>query len=439
LALAALLALPAAAQPELLQSGPMVGYSAMREVMLWVQTNQPASVQIEYWEEGKPEERFRTEAVQTAAADAYAAHLRADRVEPGRRYAYSLLINGQPVPRPYPLAFQTQALWQWRTDPPAFRFAFGSCNYINEDPYERPSGYYGGGYEVFGSIIAKKPDFMLWGGDNVYLREVDWDSETGIMRRYTHTRSMPELQALLGNVHHYAIWDDHDYGPNNSDRSFWHKHLTERAFKLFWANPNYGVANGGQGIGGTFHWADAQFFLLDNRYFRSPNERSTGERQLIGPEQEAWLIDALKNSLSPFKFVVIGGQFLNPTADKENHARYGAERERIIRAIRAERIEGVVFLTGDRHHTVLSMLQENPDFYPLYDFTVSPLTSGTHAPGKENVLLQEGTLVVERNFATLEVTGPRTDRALTVAIFDVNGKQLWTRTVKASELRYGKP
>ena len=38
-----------------LQSGPRVGYSEMREVMLWVQTNHTCQVYVEYWESGQPE------------------------------------------------------------------------------------------------------------------------------------------------------------------------------------------------------------------------------------------------------------------------------------------------------------------------------------------------------------------------------------------------
>ena len=81
---------------------------------------------------------------------------------------------------------------------------------------------------------------MIWLGDNVYFREPD-DSRTGVYHRYSHDRSLPELQPLLGSVHHYAIWDDHDYGPNNSDRSFIYKNITLQAFKDFWANPTYGL------------------------------------------------------------------------------------------------------------------------------------------------------------------------------------------------------
>ena len=114
---------------------------------------------------------------------------------------------------------------------------------------------------------------MLWLGDNIYLREADWNTRTGIMYRYTHTRSLPEMQPLLASSINYAIWDDHDFGPNDADRSYHLKNTTLEAFKLFWANPTYGIV-GDSGVATTFEWGDVQFFMLDNRYFRAPNERN---------------------------------------------------------------------------------------------------------------------------------------------------------------------
>ena len=48
------------------------------------------------------------------------------------------------------------------------------------------------------AMHAQRPDLMLWLGDNTYLREVDWYTRTGFIHRYTHTRSLPELQPLPG-------------------------------------------------------------------------------------------------------------------------------------------------------------------------------------------------------------------------------------------------
>ncbi|MDJ1472032.1 alkaline phosphatase D family protein [Xanthocytophaga flava] len=426
--------LQAFAQSTLLQSGPMVGYSDFLEVALWVQTTQTAEVKIVYFEKGKPGSRFETDKVRTTSQKAFSTHLIANKVQPGKRYEYELYINNKKVDRPYPLEFQTQFLWQWRTDAPDFKFATGSCVYINEPEVDRPGKPYGGEYEIFTSIAKQKPDFMLWLGDNVYLREVDWNSRTGVYHRYTHTRSTPEIQPLLGSTHNYAIWDDHDFGPDNSDRGFANKELTLEAFKDFWANPNYVLGNKG-GITGTFQWNDVQFFLLDNRYFRTPDRNRLGDRTMLGQEQFQWLIDALIYSRAAFKVIVIGGQVLNTAELEENYTDYGTEREKLLNAISEAKIPGVVFLDGDRHHTVLSKL-DRPGRYPLYDITVSPLTSSSHEPKNEpNTVAVPNTLVAERNFAIIEFKGPKTDRKMIIHIHDVKGNEKWKQEINANDLK----
>ncbi|RYF75279.1 MAG: alkaline phosphatase family protein [Cytophagaceae bacterium] len=422
-----------------IQSGPMLGYSDMREVMLWVQTKKASRVQIRYVEQGTKAPVLMTAEVATSPATANIAHLVASDVLPGKRYNYEVLIDGKPVNIPYATTFQTQPLWQFRTDPPNFTFAVGSCTYVNEQPYDRPGTPYGDSYGIFTSIHAKKPDFMLWTGDNTYTREVDWNSRTGVLKRYTHTRSLPEMQPLLASTHNYAIWDDHDYGPDDSDRSYWMKPVTLEAFKLFWANPNFIFD---EGCAGTFAWSDCQFFLLDDRTFRAPDKQPDGgatgpEKAYFGTKQIDWLIDALRFSKATFKFVVTGGQIINPTAAFENYAIYGTERTQLLNRIADAKISGVLFITGDRHHSIIHRL-DRPGTYPLYDVTISPLTSGPAKPTADELTqptVVKGTLITERNFATMEVSGPIADRLLTIRAYDSTGKEKWVQSLKANELR----
>lgn len=422
-------------QNQLLQSGPMVGYSTMKEVLLWVQTTESAAVQFSYWDQEQPHTKYLTKEINSQEDKAYVVKLIADRVEPGKHYSYRLTLNGSEVPLSYPLQFQTQTLWQWRTDPPAFSFALGSCNYVNEPQYDRPGKPYGGDYGIYQSIHKEDPDFMVWLGDNLYLREADWNSYTGIFHRYTYNRSLPEIQPLLGSVHHYAIWDDHDYGPNDSDRGYWNKQITSEAFKLFWGNPNYNLTGSG-GITGTFMWEDVQFFLLDDRYFRAPNFDKDSTKALIGKAQMLWLKDLLTQSRASFKFICIGGQVLNPGAVYENYANYPVERSELLKVVRESGARGVIFFTGDRHHTELTKM-EWEDYYPFYDLTVSPLTSSAHTPdADENSLSVPGTIFNQRNYGIIRISGPRTDRLLRMEIHDVAGKLIWQKSISARELQY---
>ena len=241
-------------QNNLLQSGPMVGYCEMKEAMIWLQTTKDALVKIDYYAIDNPKDKFSSNTQKSESSNGYTNHIVLNKLQPGKQYHYDVILDGKKVVLPYKTTFSSKTLWLWREDAPDFTVAFGSCNYINEESVDRPGKGYGSGYEIYESIHAKKPNIMLWGGDNVYLREADWDSKTGIYHRYTHSRSIKELQPLLASTQNFAIWDDHDFGPNDGDRSFYFKYETQNAFKNFWANKTYGTdANQKEGIYSTFN------------------------------------------------------------------------------------------------------------------------------------------------------------------------------------------
>lgn len=420
---------PLSGEPANIVSGPMLGYSTLKEVLVWVQTDRKSIVTLEYSEIGNSKNKFISEEIHTNAKTGFIAKLIADKVTPGKKYHYNLLIDGKRIEAKHPQTFQAQSFFAAGQDPPSFSFALGSCAYVNETEYDVPGKPYGGEYFIYNSILSKKPDFMLWLGDNIYLRETDWDSRSGFFHRYRHQRGISELAPFFASVHQYAIWDDHDYGPNDGDSSFWMKDTAEEMFKLHWGNPNYAK----EGIYGSFTWGDVQFFLLDDRTFRTANSNKViAPRQILGEKQFQWLVNSLAFSKAAFKFVAIGGQFLNPNAVYENYATYPEERNKILSAIRDLKVKNLIFLTGDRHHTELNLLKEE-GAEPIYDFTVSPLTSGYYSPITEkNSLRVEGTLVDRRNFGMISVSGKRGERKLTLQIFDAMGKEVWKKEIPPS-------
>jgi alkaline phosphatase D len=419
-----------------IKSGPMLGYSEMKEVLLWIQTEKSEKVRFEYWDKEKPTIKYFTDEVLTLKNNAFTGKGIADKVQPGKKYQYNVWIGPKKMNFTYPLEFQTQTLWQFRTDPPNFKFAVGSCTYTNEPEVDRPGVPYGKDINIFSKIYDQKPNFMVWGGDNIYLREVDWNTKTGINHRYTDFKSQKVLQPLWANVHHYAIWDDHDYGPNDADRSFWGKNMTLKSFKDFWGNPNYIFEK--DAITGTFFWEDCQFFLMDNRWFRAPNELRDENKDYFGDQQLNWLIDALRASSAPFKFVVTGGQVVNNAKVFENMATYPGERQKLLDKIKENKISGVIFISGDRHHTNLQKM-ERESTYPLYDFTISPLTSGAGKPVEAEYA--SGTIIpsTEANgiqtFGIMEISGKRTDRELKINVFDASGEKKWDYVIKANDLK----
>jgi alkaline phosphatase D len=78
--------------------------------------------------------------------------------------------------------------------------------------------------------------------------------------------------------------------------------------------------------------------------------------------------------------------------------------------------------------------------YPLYDITVSPLTSGTHVFGldeKENPYRVYG-LDQKQNYARVSVSGKSNDRKLSVTFLGVKGENLGEWSVHEKELQVTK-
>lgn len=408
-------------------SGPMLGYSETREVLIWIQTEGSQEVSIDYGI-NSPLDWFITPAVKTHSPGAYTTKFVLSNLTPGSKYNYQVIVNGEPTGEFH--SFTTQSLWQHRTPAPDFTMLTGSCAYINEPEFDRPGTPYGKDLGIFDVMASQEPDLMLWLGDNTYLREVDYTAYSGFLHRYSHTRSQPELQTLLQACPNYAIWDDHDYGPNDGNRSFIHKDWASDAFELFWGNPSHGLPDAAGGITTAFSFNDVDYFLLDNRYFRSDHTVTQDHQGIFGEQQVNWLIEALKFSNAPFKIVATGGQFLSSYAKYENHALYAKERKNLIKRIEQEGITGVIFLSGDRHSTELSMVELKKG-NKIYDLTASPLTSGSYdhiaEPNKNRI---KGTMVGTQNFASLNFTGDFKERKCIITVYNAKGEELWKQTIE---------
>ena len=422
-----------------LRSGPMLGHSEMTETVVWLQTSKPCSAEVRFWKQGQPLTARISEIVKTSDENDFIARFKLTRLEFGTRYDYEIYLDGWRVPLASSPSFQSQAMGRYRTDPPPLRLAIGSCAYINDPDYDRPGNSYGGGYEIFQTIARQKPDAMLWLGDNIYYREADYLNETAMRYRYAHGRALPEMRELLASTHHYAIWDDHDFGPNDSDRSYRTPETSLRVFKDYWANAAYGTSEV-PGVYSRFEWNDVEFFLLDDRYYRSPNRSPLNPRkEMFGAAQMQWLMDALASSNAPFKIIAGGNQMMNPLTPFEAWGNFPEEQKRLLAYLVEARISGVLFVSGDRHFSELIRRVE-PNLYPLYDFTSSALTSTPAEPATaelNNPARVPGTLVRgARNFGLIETGGTSKERTLLLRTLDASGKEWWRHEIKASELTF---
>jgi len=427
-------------------AGPMPGYIELRTARIWLQfADNITEASIHYRPAGKSSAKLLSQKKLLRGGEFNTAIFTLTALDPGTTYNYyisagankKILDSG---------SFSTQVLWQYRQRAPDFTFLAGSCVYFNQPEYDKPGKPYGGDSSIFNAMAKEKAAFMLWLGDNWYTRYPDYASEWGLNYRVSHERRMKVLQPFLKSMSHYAIWDDHDYGPNDADKSYVLKEASRNVFMKYWANPTYGL--NGQGIYTMFTYNDAEFFLLDDRWFRS-NDRMIDsisndinkEKKMYGDEQMEWLKNALLfsrgNTFTKFRVIVTGSQVLNGYSRFDALRAFPAEYNELLSFLEENKINGVIFITGDRHHSEIIKMDRKVG-YPLHDVTSSPITSSpAKTQGAEiNNPMRAGKEIAEQNYAKFSITGEGKERKMTVEFLGTKGNVLDTWEVKASDISF---
>ena len=162
------------------------------------------------------------------------------------------------------------------------------------------------------------------------------------------------------------------------------------------------------------------------------------DKHFLGTTQLKWLENALTTSDATFKIIAIGSQVLNHLNKAAESMRYfTAEFNELMQFLNDQKINGVIFLTGDRHHSEI-VKEDRANNYPLYDITSSPLTSGISKVRDieiNNPARVPGTLVEQQNFSKLSVTGKKGERKLTVEFISLKGEKLSSWAIEEKELK----
>ena len=316
-----------------------------------------------------------------------------------------------------------------------FSIAFGSCNSPARIPIQ----------PIWAQVVRRRPAAFLFLGDNNYLPQ-PWEAyavSREDMRMvfsdiHRGLRNVAGVRELMASTPSYGIWDDHDFGPGDSDRTFEWKDLGLTIFRRYWPNPAPGISQA-PGVFHSFRIADVEFFMLDDRYNRDPR-RAKDRRTMLGSIQLQWLKERLKASTATFKVIANGGTMVVDEG-KETWDLYGPERDGFLEWMFAEGINGVFFIAGDWHVGVLNRLHRPQDAYPLYELLSSNMA--VKIIPRDTVELAEGTsnnqwvspFVLGYNFGMLRFTGGRGARTAVLQIIDEEGDVRVELALAESDLR----
>jgi len=411
----------------------MHGYADYTSALVWVQADAAGPVTVRWQPEGATERRLVLVAETTSD---HVVVARLTGLRPGAGATYRIEAGADR----HEGIVRAQPYWSKAAEAPPLTIAIGSCFYLADDDPVWPGRNYGDGFGIFDAIAGKKPDLMLWLGDSLYYLPSDFLDPSAMAARHRRQRGFEPLRKLITAVPQLAIWDDHDYGPNDADAAYTMKGESLTLFQRYWANPSWGLPD----VPGTFgvaRWGDVLFFLLDGRYYRTPNRWPDGpDKTMFGARQLEWLKQALISApKSSLKIIAGGSQFWNRVSRFEGWHQFPTEQQAFAAWLVAQKIDGVLFLSGDRHFGEVLRI-ERPGAYPLYEFTSSPLTSGSwdriESPELRNPDVVAGTIVAKRQFGLIRISGPEGDRTLTLESYDTAGGLLWRHELAARDLRF---
>jgi alkaline phosphatase D len=230
--------------------------------------------------------------------------------------------------------------------PSSLSFCVMSCQaYHDRDHHD--------GHNIYPSMLAQKPKFVVFTGDNVYYDRDEPRAINAGLARYHWERmfSLPRQIELLRSVGSYWEKDDHDTVKDDSWPGVSLGDLTfQQGQEIFRQQVPIG-----QSPYRTFRWGrDVQVWFTEGRDFRSPNNSKDGaEKSIWGRAQEDWFKQTVSQSDATWKILISPTPLVGPdrVGKNDNHTNRGFQHEGDeIRAWIKEHVPDNFFVVcGDRH------------------------------------------------------------------------------------------
>ena len=191
-------------------------------------------------------------------------------LQPDTQYHYALEIDGVLV-RDKPGAFKT-----FPSAAASFTFSFASCART------------GSTNSVFDAIRENHPLFYMNVGDFHY-QNIKENEPRKFLRAYDRVLGSAPQAALYRSTPLVYVWDDHDFGGDNSNRKA-SSHAAARALYNEYV-PHYPLAAGGgdEPIYQSFSVGRVKFIITDLRSERdAPKDKDTAAKSMMGARQKEW-------------------------------------------------------------------------------------------------------------------------------------------------------
>ena len=348
----------------------------------------------------------------------HSVHVELEGLSPERDYFYRFYIGGE-----------ASAIGRTKTTPlantPARSLRFAVCGCQRRE---------GGHYTAHHHLARENVDFVYHYGDYIYeslwrrtkdvlqvqfgiIPDMEYDAFRTLnyyRSRYALYKSDPNLQAAHASAPFVTIWDDHEIDNNwaaDFDQFDGPPELfllrRAAAFQAYYEMMPLRRRSMPEGPAmhayRRFAWGDlADVSVLDTRQYRSNQPCGDGKktreqcpdslapgRTMLGPEQEAWLLDGLGHSRQRWNILAQQVMMMqHDRSSKDGIVSYHMDkwdgsvdaRDRLLGFVREHNVPNLVVLTGDVHENWAGELKADfgdPASATLgHEFVATSITSG---------------------------------------------------------------
>ncbi|EAS04639.2 phosphodiesterase/alkaline phosphatase D-like protein (macronuclear) [Tetrahymena thermophila SB210] len=245
-----------------------------------------------------------------------------------------------------------------------FLFSFGSCfSERRLTALNRTS--------IFEKISEQKPDVFAWLGDFGYPKLFE-----DFIPAFEFTKNEKGYKMLQSNniTQIIGVWDDHDYGRNDGDKNYKHKHETRQIYLDYIGEPKNSIRRTQPGGIYTSYYLGStkkvKLVLLDVRFSRDSFWFEHSD--ILGPDQWKWLENEFNDPHSHTIILASGCQIL-PDDRVIPEKWYPDSRNRLFNLIQKHKDhQRVILISGDIH---LAEILVEPNSVNKFGYNIIEITS----------------------------------------------------------------
>lgn len=272
-------------------------------------------------------------------------------------------------------------------------------------------------HPVFNTIMQRNPLMNIHLGDMHYYdlgntNIVGAGTVTNYRRALDDVLLQPRQHHLYRTIPTVWVWDDHDYGPNNSDGTLTTKDNAAQVYRE--KVPSYDLPD----TGAIYHsWQVGRvlFIAWDVRYYRSPGSNPDGaSKTMLGQAQKDWMRGILETSTARALVVISPVHWILTTSDDESWGSYATERQEIADMLADTGwTNRMVMLCADRHAAMLDSGANNDwGGFPTYGLSAMDAT-----PHTDPYPFDVGVNAARDQYGIIAVTDDTTDITLTTTAY----------------------